>query len=73
MQGATQGKGGLVFEVDPEVHARLVKASIIKQTKTQKVNEQTKRVVLESEGSQLVETGIAIARYIIGLKYALQV
>jgi hypothetical protein len=30
MQAATQGKGGLVFEVDPEVHARLVKAGIIR-------------------------------------------
>ena len=60
-----------MFEVDPEVHGRLVKGGIIKQMKTQKVNDQTKRVILDSEGSHLVETGIAIARYIIGLKYAL--
>ena len=60
-----------MFEVDPEVHDRLVKGGIIKQMKTQKVNDQNKRVIIDSEGSQLVETGIAIARYIIGLKYAL--
>jgi len=70
---AAGGKSTLQFEVDPDIFARLVKANIFKQGKPPKINEQTKRVQLDAESSQMVESGVAIARYIIGLKYAIQV
>ena len=65
------------MEVDSDLYGRLVKSSVLKaNTKsrlTGPLNDGNKKVLLDIEGSQLFESGIALSKYLISLKDVLTV
>lgn len=61
------------LEIDIEVYQKLVKSGIIRAGTKAKINEQGKKISVDNETSLIIESGVALSRYLVGLKAALTV
>lgn len=61
----------LPWEIDSDLNYRLVRSGVFKQQK-EKLSK-NKRAILDIESSQLLESGVALAKYLIALKDMLAV
>ena len=60
-------------EIDIDVHQKLVKAGIIKANAKAKINDQGKKITVDNETSLVIESGVAISRYLVAVKQSLTV
>ena len=71
--GGQQQKGQVIIEIDTDIYLRLVKAGILKQGPPKSKPVDSKKTAIDVEGSQLIESGIALAKYLVTLKESLVV
>ena len=62
-----------ILDMDIELHQKLVKAGIIKASPKGKINEQGKKISIDNETSLIIESGVALAKYLSASKAALMV
>ena len=60
-------------EIDIEVHQKLVKAGIIKANPKAKINDQGKKIMVDNETSLIIESGVALSKYLVAFKAAMTV
>lgn len=60
-----------ILDIDIELHQKLVKAGIIKASPKGKINDQGKKISIDNETSLIIESGVALAKFLSASKSAL--